>query len=97
MSMGKGEKEVKKSESNNGVKRVKITETDKVIGNIVVLYRNNQKLPARIISVNLQTHRIYYEYLFGPLKGKKYNSMFDSGQKVDVYNDENSVLAFLEV
>ena len=86
-----------KSEDKGGeVKEVKMTDADKVVGHFVVLWRNEQKQPAKILSVDKGQQRAKYELLTGPDKGKKFSSRYDSSQTVKVYDDDSVMLALCD-
>jgi hypothetical protein len=78
------------------VKEVKMTDADKLVGNVVVLWRNEQKQPAKILSVDKAQQRAKYELLTGSEKGKKFSSRYDSSQTVKVYDSESEILALCD-
>jgi len=74
----------------------KMSEFDKLIGKVIVLYRGGMKTPARVIRANGESRRIVYDILGGPEKGKRMNSKFDDCQTAFVYDKDNEIQALLE-
>lgn len=75
---------------------VPLKEPDQLIGKFAVLFRNDQKVPAKIVKIDLAEKRIVYELIGGVDKGKKMSSRFDDSQTANVYDWDNLNLALLE-
>jgi hypothetical protein len=76
---------------------LKMTNTDKVVGSFVVLYRSGVgKTPAKIISIDVENGQIDYELIAGPDKGMKFRAEYSEGQSALCYTMENVNLAILE-
>lgn len=78
------------------VKEVKMGDADKLVGNVVVLWRNETKQPAKILSIDKTQQRAKYELLTGPDKGKKFSSRYDASQTVKVYDADAEILALCD-
>ena len=77
------------------VKKVKMEEGEQLIGGFVVLWRQEQKQAAKIVAVDKNEKKITYELLTGPDKNTKFRSRYDSSQIIDLYDDDNAILAVL--
>lgn len=75
---------------------VPLKDTEKLINSYAVLFRNDQKVPGRIIRVDVEGKRIIYELLGGVDKGKKMSSRYDESQMAKLYDFDNVILACLE-
>lgn len=73
-----------------------MTEIEKAVGKFIVLFRNNEKCPAKIIRVDIPNKRVVYEILTGPNAGTKWNSRFDESQSAVVYDEGNLMLALMD-
>jgi len=82
--------------SGDGVASIPLKDAVQTVGKFVVAYRNNAKVPVKILSVDMEAKRWRYEVLGGLDKGKIYSSKFDESQSVNVYDDSNFVLALLD-
>lgn len=77
------------------VKKVKMEDGEQLVGGYTVLWRQEQKQAAKIVAVDKNEKKITYELLTGPDKGTKLRSRYDSSQIVDLYDDDNAILAVL--
>ena len=82
--------------SGDGVVSIPLKDAVQTVDKFVVTYRNNAKVPVKILSVDIEAKRWRYEVLGGLDKGKIYSSKFDESQSVNVYDDSNFVLALLD-
>jgi len=82
--------------SGDGVASIPLKDASQLVGKFIVVYRNNAKVPVKILSVDMEAKRWRYEILGGLDKGKIYSSKFDESQSVNVYDDSNFVLALLD-
>lgn len=78
------------------LKEVKMTDAEAVVGNYIVLWRNESKQPCKVLSVDKEKGEIRYQLLGGTDKGKTLKSRFDSSQTVNVYDEGNSIMACLD-
>ena len=79
-----------------GPESVSLKDVAKLIGRYAVMYRNNQKVPAKIIRVDEVEKRLVYELIAGPEKGMKKSSKYDEAQSALVYDLDNLNLAILD-
>jgi len=89
----KVEEEVKTGEYP---KKAKMDEPNEVIGNFVVLWRNEGKQAAKCLGIDEAKGRVVYEMVSGPDKGKRFSAKYDSSQTVNVYDEESVILAVLD-
>jgi hypothetical protein len=78
------------------VKEVKMGDADSLVDHVVVLWRNEVKQPARVLSIDKAQQRAKYELLTGPDKGKKFSSRYDTSQTVKVYDGDSEILALCD-
>lgn len=79
-----------------GPMSISLKEVDKLVGKFAVLFRNNQKTPAKIIEIDVTGGRMVYELLGGADKGKKMTAKYDPAQSAMVYDSDNVMLALLD-
>jgi len=79
-----------------GPESVSLKDVAKLINRYALMYRNNQRVPAKILRVDETEKRIIYELMGGPEKGKKKSSKYDEAQSANIYDLDNLNLALLE-
>lgn len=78
-------------------KTVPLKELGKYIGKFAVFFRNSQPVPGKIVSVDGEKSRVTYDLMAGPDKGKRMSARFDESLTARVYDDNNVMLAFMEL
>jgi len=90
------EKAVQEQATGNVVKANMDTETDKLIGKYIVLWRKEANQACKVEKVDTDQKYIFYELITGPDKGKKFKSRYDASQKgIEVYDEDSAILAAL--
>jgi hypothetical protein len=79
------------------IKKAKMEESEKVVGGYIVLWRKDVKTACKVESVDKANKKIIYTILSGADKGKKCMSKYDPAQTVEVYDEDNVILAALNV
>jgi len=80
--------------------KVKINSEDcvkKLVGNYIILWRNNIKTACRVDSIDKENQSIQYTLITGRDKGKRYQSMYIPTQEVKVYDEGSVILAAMEI
>ena len=83
-------------------KKVEMKEVSAIIGNFIVLWRGEGdeacKVAVKIVDAWEEDGevRTAYTVLTGPDKGQDFNSRYDAGQTVTVYNDDSLAIGLLE-
>jgi nitrogen-specific signal transduction histidine kinase len=80
-----------------GPENVALKDVNKLVGRFAVLFRNNKKVAAKIVEIDLVAGRIVYELLAGLDKGKMMTSKYDPAQSALIYDTENLMLALMDV
>jgi hypothetical protein len=75
---------------------IKMSDHKELVGKFAVLFRNNVKVPAKILRIDVVEKRIIYELLGGIDKGKRMSSRYDETQMATVYDSDNLMLALME-
>ena len=89
--------EEKQEQANVQIVRVNMdTETDKVLGKYIILWRKEAKQACKVEKIDTEKKFIFYELISGPDKGKKFKSRYDASQKgIEVYDEDTVILAML--
>jgi hypothetical protein len=83
-------------------KKVEMKEVDELINKFIVLWRGEGddavKVAVKVVDAWKEDDhvRLAYEVLTGPDKGEDFNSRYDNGQTVVVYDDGSLAIGLLE-
>lgn len=79
------------------VKRLKMEKEDELKGNFLVAWRNEVRVPAKVIDFidDSDGRRMVYELIGGQEKGARFTSRFSPNQEVDIYDEDSVILAAL--
>lgn len=77
--------------------KVKMEESEKVVGGYIVLWRKDSKTACKVESVDKKNNQIVYEIISGVDKGSRFMAKYDPSQTVELYDEDNVILAALNV
>ena len=80
----------------SAVKTMNMQDAENMVDKFVILFRNGVKTPARIVRVDTENHRIYYDLITGDMQGQRCSGKYYDSQNVYVYDRDNLSLALLE-
>jgi hypothetical protein len=83
-------------------KKVEMKDVKELIGKFIVLWRgegdNACKVAVKVVDAWAEENevRLAYDVLTGPDKGQDFNSRYDAGQSITVYDDDSLAIGLLE-
>jgi len=75
---------------------VRMSEAEKTVGKVVVLWRKDKRQAVRVLEVDKPTCCIAFEVLAGEGKGECFACGYDDSRSIYIYEDEKPLIALLE-